>query len=195
MDMSNQTQRNIVVAVDASDAGLPAVQYAVSELVRPGDVLHVCHVATVLPPATSISHLAPQTTYDVPAADSDQQQLAEKVQAFIKAKFLRDAEVCEVPCFPYVYLETVGASADDIAALVVKTCEEVAADMLVVAHQEKDHTLWAKLNQSSVLKSIMAQSRRPLMVVKHYSPGLTDDLAAAPAGCGAESAADWLAGR
>ena len=52
-------------------------------------------------------------------------------------RFLRDAEVCEVPCFPHVYLETVGASADDIAALVVKTCEEVAADMLVVAHREK----------------------------------------------------------
>jgi hypothetical protein len=44
------------VAVDAGDDGLPAVQYAVSELIRPGDVLHVCHVAAVLPPATSISH-------------------------------------------------------------------------------------------------------------------------------------------
>lgn len=32
--------------------------------------------------------VAPQTTYDVPAADSDQQQLAEKVQAFIKAKWV-----------------------------------------------------------------------------------------------------------
>jgi 3-hydroxymyristoyl/3-hydroxydecanoyl-(acyl carrier protein) dehydratase len=30
--------------------------------------------------------VAPQTTYDVPAADNDQQQLAEKVQAFIRAK-------------------------------------------------------------------------------------------------------------
>jgi hypothetical protein len=61
----------------------------------------------------------------------------------------------------------------------------------------QDHTLWAKLNQTSVLKSIMAQSRIPLMVVKRYVPGLTDDLAAAaaaPAGCEGESAADWLAG-
>jgi hypothetical protein len=56
MEPLEAPQRNIVVAVDASDAGLPAVQYAVSELIRPGGVLHVCHVATVLPPSTSIAH-------------------------------------------------------------------------------------------------------------------------------------------
>jgi hypothetical protein len=43
----------------------------------------------------------------------------------------------EVPCFPHVYLESVDASADDIAACIRKTCDEVAADMLVVAHREK----------------------------------------------------------
>lgn len=48
--------RNIVVAVDAGDACLSAVHYAVRELIRPGDVLHVCHVAAVLPPSTSITH-------------------------------------------------------------------------------------------------------------------------------------------
>jgi hypothetical protein len=60
----------------------------------------------------------------------------------------------------------------------------------------QDHTMWAQLSQTSVLKSIMAQTRVPLMVVKQYVPRLTDDLAAAaaPAGSGADSAAEWLAG-
>jgi hypothetical protein len=60
----------------------------------------------------------------------------------------------------------------------------------------QDHTLWAKLSQASVLKSVMAQSRVPLMVVKQYTPRLTDDLAAAVAAGtdAADSATDRLAG-
>ncbi|KAF6262150.1 hypothetical protein COO60DRAFT_1497534 [Scenedesmus sp. NREL 46B-D3] len=189
--------RNIVVAVDAGDACLSAVHYAVRELIRPGDVLHVCHVAAVLPPSTSITHVAPQTTYDVPGQDNDPQQLADKVQAFVTAKFVRDAETCKIPCRPHVYLAAVEASAADIAAHICSTCEEVSADMLVVAYREQDHTLWAKLGQTSVLKAILTESRTPLMVVKQYTPGQPDDLAAAaaaPAGCGADSAADRPAG-
>jgi hypothetical protein len=52
-------------------------------------------------------------------------------------RFMRDAELCEVPSFPHVYLDSVDASADDVAALILRTCQEVAADMLVVAHREK----------------------------------------------------------
>lgn len=51
-----QASRNIVVAVDATDACVAAVQYAVSEICRPGDVLHICHTAKVLPPPYTISH-------------------------------------------------------------------------------------------------------------------------------------------
>lgn len=45
------------------------------------------------------------------------------------------AELYEVPCFPHIYLDTDNATAADIAAVVCKACEEIPADLLIIAYR------------------------------------------------------------
>jgi hypothetical protein len=49
--------RNIVVALEqAEEPNTDPLVYALHEVLRPEDVLHVVHVACILPPAYTISH-------------------------------------------------------------------------------------------------------------------------------------------
>ena len=57
--MSAETDRHIVVAVDLSDQSLKAVQYTAYEFCKPGDVVHLVHVAKVLSPQYTIQHVRP----------------------------------------------------------------------------------------------------------------------------------------
>lgn len=49
-------KRNVLLTVDTTTASVQALQYAVHEIYRPGDVLHLLHVAPVLSPQYTIGH-------------------------------------------------------------------------------------------------------------------------------------------
>ena len=57
MASQTPTGRAIVVAVDPLvEASVQVVQYVGHELARPGDTIHLCHVARIMSPTLTIQH-------------------------------------------------------------------------------------------------------------------------------------------
>lgn len=71
--------RHIVVALDLSDQSHKCLQWTAFELARPGDLVHIVHVARCLSPQTTIQHASGATT------------LAAVLRALIRSASLRSS--------------------------------------------------------------------------------------------------------
>lgn len=74
--------RNVLVAVD-TESGTDCWNYALNEIYRPGDVIHLVHVAATAPPGDVVLHCAPGTTYAIPGGVLEPNGSLPKVEAWL----------------------------------------------------------------------------------------------------------------
>jgi nucleotide-binding universal stress UspA family protein len=85
--MAEKPIRHVVVALDTTEASLRALKWAATEILRPGDVVHVVHVAKILSPQCVIQHSQPGTSFTVPTTSSDDEATLHTIRQELKTRF------------------------------------------------------------------------------------------------------------
>eukprot|EP00877_Chromochloris_zofingiensis_P000985 jgi/Chrzof1/10888/Cz05g16010.t1 len=179
-------KRNVLLTVDTTTASVQALQYAVHEIYRPGDVLHLLHVAPVLSPQYTIGHVAPQTTFDVPdpAGELDTERLQGSIKEYLRTQFVQYAEQRQIATCIHLYLETDNAPASAVGTIALRVAAEVGACLLIVCRPpEPEKGLLSKLTSGvNLMDYLNSESLIPVLTVGDYTPGCFDN----------QKAEDWL---
>ncbi|GIL56848.1 hypothetical protein Vafri_12140 [Volvox africanus] len=170
------TGRNILLAIDTTDASVSAAQWAMHEFYRKGDTFHLVHVARILAPQLTIHHQY-HATYDVPDPKPpiDERAFLERLKEDIREKITRPMDSLGMPHNLHLFLDTDNAPASAVCTTIFKVAEQVDAAILVVAAHGKGHEggrdPWGAY-LGSVADYTMNNTKRPVMVVRSYTPPL-----------------------
>lgn len=164
---TENTGRNILVAVDTTDQSLGAMNWAVHEFYKPGDSIHIVHVAKLINPECTIQHGFPGASYVVPDGQNQDKELVDKVRAFLHQKFEEPLQSLNIPSTTHLYLDTNNAPASAIATTVDKVATEIEAILVVLAAHDKEPS-FESFMIGSVADYCVRNYSRPTMIVRKY---------------------------
>ncbi|GLC37171.1 hypothetical protein PLESTB_000987600 [Pleodorina starrii] len=173
---SAQAGRQILLAIDTTDASVAAAQWAMHEFYRKGDTFHLVHVARILAPQLTIHHQY-HATYDVPDTKPpiDERAFIERLKEDIREKITRPMDAHGMPHNLHLFLDTDNAPASAVCDIIFKVAEQVDATILVLAAhgkgEEGGRDPWGTY-LGSVADYATRNTQRPVLVVRSYTPPL-----------------------
>lgn len=156
----NVAERNILIAVDDSDTSERACQWAIDNLYREGDVLHLFHVIPIPMPQVVGGGLTGEFTYITPDPHEDVSHI-EDAKAMINARFVSKAVDAEVPY--QIELVRYGTGTDAIGEAICKRAEIINAVTVVIASHNKG--LMKEIFLGSVTNYVNHHCKQPVLVM------------------------------
>ena len=165
-------KRRIAICAEDTPAAAEATQWAVDEIYREGDVLHLIYVIKSLKPPLEIHHVAPGTsfTFAQPGGHHENEVIAAAKKA-IEARYLPILKTKMVPYELHLYADRADAKPNHVGDLILKCADERDAVLVVLAAHNKptERDRWAG-EVGSVASYVMKNCKRPLAVVHPKGP-------------------------
>lgn len=154
----------LICAEDTAEAAA-ACEWAIGNLYREGDVVHMTYVVKCLLPHTEIFHGVVGGSYNCnPSNDMQhEQQLISDAKARLEARYLPLLRPKMVPYQLHLYAEQRDAGLKQVAALLMQDIEQRDADIVILSTHNKTGTYEAL---GSVAEYLSKNCRRPLTFVR-----------------------------
>ncbi|KAF8056769.1 PHOS34 [Scenedesmus sp. PABB004] len=154
-----QQQRVLLIAVDDSDDSARAFAWALEQLHRAGDQLHLVHVVPRL--AFAAQYGVPPVDF-VPAAESSAYESAvQRAEQFIIDRFLRALPAAIRA--PVVHIVKSEVDTESVGHVLCKKAEELDTAAIVMASHNKGRV--AEFFLGSVSQYCTHHSKRPVVIV------------------------------
>eukprot|EP00877_Chromochloris_zofingiensis_P010422 jgi/Chrzof1/5633/Cz16g09200.t1 len=152
--------RVLVIAVDDSDGSSKAFDWAIQQLYKEGDQLHLVHVIPRLQFAAVYG--VPPVDF-VPVADTTTYEAAiHQAEEFIISRFVRKLAP-ELKCTPVVHIVKSEVDTESVGHVLCKKAEELDAICIVMASHNKGRM--AEFFLGSVTQYCTHHSKRPVVIV------------------------------
>ncbi|KAI8474408.1 MAG: hypothetical protein J3K34DRAFT_407679 [Monoraphidium minutum] len=152
--------RKVVAVVDHTAASVRAVSWALTNIYREGDVLHLLHV---VPPAASMANGLTGHAASFDAGDEGEAAaLLARTRAAIERAFV--ARCREAGATVEVDVVAQGRCNQDVSAAIIGKVEEIGAAVVVMPEQRQG--LLESLFQTPVAQQVAARCRRPTVLIR-----------------------------
>lgn len=131
-------ERDIVVAIEHTEAGLHAVQWVLDNIYRDGDVIHVIHVAKIKAPTTEIYHgpVGSSMRYrDLSLKDVHAE--IEEIRAWLANEVVPLLKQKDAPYNLHLFVDKINATSHDVAKTICDTANSVGGALLVLSKSNK----------------------------------------------------------
>ncbi|KAK9814817.1 hypothetical protein WJX72_011979 [[Myrmecia] bisecta] len=157
--------RSILIAVDVVPEALRALDWATSQLFKPGDNCHIAHVIKSHSPQTEVFHGIPGTAYKFPdPAPLNERQEITMAKQFLKDRVTTPLDAQGIPNHIHLFVEEHSAPASAIGELLIKVADEVKADVVVLGTNDK--TTAERWMMGSVADYCSNNMKHPLVLVR-----------------------------
>ncbi|BDA43420.1 hypothetical protein COCOBI_04-4320 [Coccomyxa sp. Obi] len=154
--------RNIVLALDKTEDSEKILRWA-RQYHKPGDVLHIAHVAKVVGHKDEIFHGPVGTSIDFHEKSLDEVKTdIEGTKAWFRDRIKELADLQDVECIPYLYVEDTSATSAALAKIIGDLADKVHADCIVAAKSNK--TAWEKFTVGSTARALLGSSHTVVLV-------------------------------
>lgn len=155
-------QRNILVAVDDSDASEKACDWAIKNLYRDGDELHFFHVIPIPMPQVIAGYTGIEGIVTVDPDPREDQLHIEEAKKFIGKRFVSLVESAHIPF--KVEIVRFLTDNDSIGEVICKRAEAINAASVVMASHNKGPI--KEFFLGSVTKYATHHCKQPVLVLR-----------------------------
>ncbi|KAI3434860.1 hypothetical protein D9Q98_002914 [Chlorella vulgaris] len=162
--------RNLVVATDDTVSSAAAAEWALDNLYREGDIIHLTYVVKCLEPSMEVFHGMPGTAYSFkqPGGKHREQELVDDAKRRLEARFLPLLQPHLVPYQLHLYAERTDCSEARVCELILKDIEQRDAAIVIMAAHNKPGT---STGMGSVAEYLSKNCKRPMAVVRPHMHG------------------------
>lgn len=155
-----QPPRRLLLCVDNSDSSEEAVRWALENIYRSGDEIHIVHVIPRF--MLSGSYAYPPIDYLPQKNHAHQDHVIKSAEAFIVKRALRHIEKLGSSVQPIVHIVKYETDADSVGELLCRKARELQVAVMVLARHDK--TKLQKIFLGSVCGYCAAHSSQPLLI-------------------------------